>query len=896
MVKTGDLVMFKPGLFEIEIPNNYGIFVKRFRRKNSKDNFVQLYTIKGNQETKYVNINKKRLGRHIQLRGGVLPEAKEIRKRLIAWIKELSEIDEKVQDAVTVTLNEKNLWEKVIDTNQSAMDEMAIAKIWYEIPAEDISKSRLRTIRDVLNDCRPYGKGHFDIVDKLWLPLSLDEKKKIGAAIGNYGKIRNRMFHMVEMLVEDSEDPEETEMVKTPLPWDDIPFTNSENEIFTQLQDVMVFFVENNQWPQFGMVDSHIYALDGFSIRSFTSFLAEDWINEGRTSYSDGFVKLLIRSGYWTDTEALYAISKRTIHLAKYFDWETEERIEKLAAVYREPKDTEGAFDNRTDLMKLENYTIDPPTAKDFDDAISLDITKEGYVLWVHIADVANYVVKDSSLDLHARRRSTSVYLPTKTLPMLPHHLSDNLCSLREQTPRLAMSVEIHYDKSGNRLNDKCKVHNSVILVTKNLSYDIVNTSIDNEEEPFYSYHKFSLLLNKHRKGLMIKSDNIRLELGGQMSLQTKSASNSTQMIESFMVSANETVAEILQNNSLPVVYRNHPLPDKIDVERFNMHAKVIGIDYEIEYPDLFDTPKEDEETNLMDLLSQKGGNISFSLGSGTSFADSLKEQLDDKSEEDEIDLGTPIAKGLAQLTEEKREEILKPFREILTMVENIKDRYSKKLGYLIVLRTLSRAVYAAGNTGHFGLGSAAYLHFTSPIRRYPDIIAHRVCKAMIEGSELVYDAEEIDDVAAHCTEQSEIAEKLERTIIGSGFSFLSRNPDYHENRQGIVTSISGGGVFVTLPNGIEARIPLRKMAGGPTFVDDYDSICFLGSRTGFEIENELTPDNWQDLLRDDADEPIQIITQLGDLITLEFSGWDHIDGRVEAIPVKINDRLIEFE
>jgi hypothetical protein len=140
------------------------------------------------------------------------------------------------------------------------------------------------------------------------------------------------------------------------------------------------------------------------------------------------------------------------------------------------------------------------------------------------------------------------------------------------------------------------------------------------------------------------------------------------------------------------------------------------------------------------------------------------------------------------------------------------------------------------------------------------------------------------------------MAERLERTIIGSGFSFLSRNPDYHENRQGIVTSISGGGVFVTLPNGIEARIPLRKMASGPTFVDDYDSICFLGSRTGFNIENELTPDNWKDMLRDDDDQPIQVITQLGDLITLEFSGWDHIDGRVEAIPVKINDRVIELE
>lgn len=892
LVSKGDFVNFKPGTSGIIEPDNYGIFIEKFRLKKSKTNMVKIFSIKGPIEMKLNSMNKKSYGKSIQLKGKSLPQGKEMRKRLVTWIKEIQSQDERVREAEERigTLSEKKLWTKVVARGIEKIDSDSIIELWFELKKEEISKEKIKEFNLLLDKNRAYGVGYFDADGNKWHPITEDQRVSVVSAIEKFGNLRNRMFHTIE--VPDEEDPDEMHLIRAPKPWEEIEFVEGDSELLEQIQKMTAYFVEHDNWPQQGLGGTHIHTLNDFSFRTYLSYLAEDWVNEGKTSFSNAFVKFLIKTDYWSDTDALIAISKRRVLLERDFDWISEERIEEIAAKFEEPRDTPGAFDNRTDFQDLVSYTIDPPTAKDFDDAISLVKEKNGYILYVHIADVAHYVKKDSSLDIHARRRATSVYLPTKTLPMLPNHLSDNLCSLREKVPRLAMSVEIHYDLGGNKILDQCKIHNSVILVDKNLSYDVVNTAIENEDKQFYDFYLFSKILQKHRKGLKIQTDDVRLELGGEMSLATKTPSNSTMMIEAFMVAANETVAEILQREKLPVVFRNHPLPDKEDVIRFNVHARVIGLDYEIEYPDLFEKKeKMEEKKSLKDMFSQGSGNISFSIGVGSS-AEKFKEELAEEKEEkeEEVDLGTPLVNGLAQLSSEKQEEILIPFREVLDLVENIEDEHNRKLGYLIVLRTLSRAIYAPGNMGHFGLGSTAYLHFTSPIRRYPDIIAHRVCKAMIAEEELAYTADEIEDIAMHCTEQSQIAEKLERIIVGAGFSFLTRNPNYSANKQGIITSISGGGVFVTLPNGIEARIPLSQMTEGATFVDDYDSMCFLGSKGKFNLEEELTPDNWRELLQVDEDHPMQILAQLGNKMSITFIGWDHIEGRVSAAPVNITD------
>jgi exoribonuclease R len=895
VVKKGDLVEFKPGLFGVEIPKNYGIFLRSYKKKSSKVRIIELFTLKGKQETKQSNLFKKTFGESIQLQGSTLPQGKELTKQVNAKAAKLDKLDKTMGE-----LNERELWKKLVNAKLFDLDKsysvQELAFVWYGIEIEELSKNRIKKVRDCLGSSRVYGQGYFDTVTgnpSLWTPITKDQQSAIGKDISHLGSIRNKMFEIIEVPVEDADDPEETEMIRAPIAWNKIAFTEDDTTLFEKILQLMAHFVEYDSWPATGMGGTHIFALDGFSLRSFTSYLAEDWVNEGRSSFADTFVKLLIRVGFWDDTEALQIISKRLVTLAPHFEWITDPRMEKIAAKFKEPEETPEVFKKRLDLRHLEFYTIDPPTAKDFDDAVALEKLEDEYILWVAIADVSHYVEKDSSLDLHARNRATSVYLPTKTLPMLPTHLSDNLCSLNAQKPRLAMVVEIHYTKKGKRLLKQCRVHNSVIRVKENLSYDFVDEAIIRKEEPFSELHEFALLLQQFRKGLNLETDDVRLELGGKMAVTTKQSSNATKLIETFMVAANETVAEILLEKELPVVFRNHPLPDQENVLRFNGQSKVIGLNYEIELPKF--TEDVEKEESIMDILSGKqgsglGGSRIIKKGGGSDFAEQLKEKMGLEDEGDEsTDLGTPMVRGLAQLNDEQQEAILTPFRTVIASIENLEDKDLQKLAYLIVLRVLSRAIYSAGNFGHFGLGSSAYLHFTSPIRRYPDIVAHRVCKAMIAGEDLVYSADEIDETALHCTEQSEIAEKLERTVIGAGFSFLTRNPEYTENRQGMVASIARGGVYILLPNGIEARIPLSQITSRATFVDEFESMCFVGFQSIDDIAEEVTPDNWRELL-EGGDEPVEIITKLGEKIAIQFNSWNHIEGRVGAVPISIEE------
>lgn len=889
VVQKGELVEFKPGLFGIEMPENYGIFIRSFKKKNSKDRYVELYTIKGKQETKHTNMNKKSFGEFIQLKNENLPQGNELNKELRELIKRVNSRAAKVQKAEKESgeLSEIALWKKLTSArlyeSAKAYSVEELAFVWYGVAIEDLSKNRIKKIKETLESCRHHGQGYFSLQSgNLWWAITDEIRKSVSKEIGELGAMRNKMFHLVEMPVEDSDDPEETEIRRMPLDWDKILFNDAEKGQFSRLQQYMAYFVENDDWSELSLGGTFVWALDGFSLKNYMSYLAEDWVNEGSTSFSDCFVKLLIRTGYWNDSDALLSISKRVVKLAPHFEWETDERIEEIAAKFVEPKETPEVFEGRTDLQHLESYTIDPPTAKDFDDAVAYEITNYGFTLWVHIADVAHYVEKDSSLDIHARGRATSVYLPTKTIPMLPTHLSDNLCSLNEKLPRLAMTVEIHYDKEGKKLFDKCKVHNSVIMVKKNLSYDYVNEQIEAKAEPFTELYKLSELIRKHRRSLNLETDDVRLELTEQMSVSIKTPSPSTKMIEAFMVAANETVAEILQEKSIPVIYRGHPLPDKPNVDRLNAHSKVLNFDINVELPKL-EEEKEEEGTSLMDMLSQRGGgNISFTIGGDSDFADQFKSKMEEEPAED---LG-PLIKGLAQLSPENQEAVMKPFLAALAYVEKIEDETLQKVGYLTILRTLSRALYSPTNFGHFGLGSTAYLHFTSPIRRYPDVIAHRVCKALIADEPLVYSVEELDTIAEHCNVQSELAERLERNVVGAGFSFLTRNPKYSENKQGVVISITGGAIYVLLPNGIEVKVPLKRITTRATFVDEYASMCFVGFKTIDHIAEEVTVENWRDLLQDNAeDDPVEIIAKLGDKMAVDFVGWNHIDGIVEAAP-----------
>ncbi len=911
MPSKGELVEFKPGLFGIQEPNNFGIFVRSTKRK--KGVLVTLYTIRGMQELKQSNVYKSTFGRSVQLRNGELPPEKEMKERLQQWIKEIAKERGESASQTAGQLTEKTIWQLLVEKGegrvQFTVDE--IAKLWYE--SESPSKNQVKKIKDVLNQVAAPQTGHLylsDTKNQLWKIITPEEKKKINTEIGVLGRIKNKMFQFVE---EETEEGEKI-IVRKPVPWDEVNLTQEELEVFTKLQQMADHYVEFDTWPAVGLGDTQVVTIEDFSLHKHLTYLAEDWVNEGRTTIADSFVKFLIRTGYWGENDALYKISRRAINLAPDFEWETPQDIEEYAQRFKEPSETPEVFEGRLDLREMEAYTIDPPTAKDFDDAISVIKKDSGYVLWVHIADVAHYVEKYSKLDRHAQKRTTSVYLPTAVLPMLPSRLSDDLCSLREQTPRLAMSVEIHFDSNGKKVQGSERVHNSVILVKRNLSYDYVNEAIERNEEPFATYIELARLIDQHRRSLNLETPDVRLELGKKMKVQVKSSSPSTKMIETFMVTANEAIGEIFHRAEVPGIYRDHPLPEKEGTVKFNGQMNVVGLPLKIDYPeDLFDyeeeqEEEEEEEENILEKLKKQGGfssgAITISFGGGGSLGDAFKSQLqEEENEEEEEGPAMPTVKGLAQLPPEKQQAILQPFIEVLNAIDGIKEEDIQRLAYLLVLRVFPQAYYSAANIGHFGLGSTRYVHFTSPIRRYPDIIAHRICKQLIaEGrpdgnwpdgkleTKPVYENEEVENLALHSTEQSVLASKIEKQIVAAGYSFIAKN-ESQENRTGIVSSIYSGGVNVLLPNGIEARIPLRRFTDKPTFVDDYESMCFVGSRSKFDMNTEITPDNYKELLKnteDTRDEPIEVIVELGDKIALSFTQFNHVEGEIVAAPLRI--------
>lgn len=891
MASKGDLVEFKPGLFGLNPPENVGIFIRSMKRK--KGVFVKLYTLKGEQETKNSNLSKKKFGEKVLLRGGNLPDAKEMKERLQYWIKEIQKQEKR--DAALADrqgkLTEKALWQKALQKGTFFTTE-ELTSIWFENDAP--GTKRIKQISEQLKNCQSHGVGYFTYKrgkPNKWNLLSANVKKTIDQHISQLGKIKNMMFQHIEVPIE--KDSEETEIVRVPVPWEEISLNSEEQSALQQLQNIMAFYVENDYWPSVGLGDSDVHTIDGFSLFTFITYLAEDWIGEGRTSKSDKFVKLLLKSKYWGDHEALLAISKRIINLAPDFSWETPDEIEEFAAQYNEPSETPEVFENRLDLQELETYTIDPPTAKDFDDAITVIKLESGYILWVHIADVANYVPLHSKLDRHAQKRSTSVYLPTAVLPMLPHRLSDDLCSLNAQKPRLAMSVKIKFDANGKKIEESEAVYNTVINVRENLSYDYVNEAITKGKEPFTTYNELAELINQHRKSLNLETPDIKLEMGEEMTIKIKNSSASTKLIETFMVAANEAIGEIFARAKVPAIYRCHGLPAPEDLERFNGQNAVLSLPYSLSLPDLHEGEEKDtaEGMTLLDKLKEQG---SFSFGTG-GFGNFAQEE----EEEEKEDIGTPLTTGIAQLSPKKQEELLRPFITVLDSVRDLQDYELQRLAYLLMLRVFPQAFYTAGNIGHFGLGSEKYVHFTSPIRRYPDLIAHRICKVLITenrrngkgkaSEDPVYLAEEIEELALHATEQTVTATKVERQVIGAGFAFFAKNQSY-EQRLGIVSSISGGGVFVLLANGIEARIPLSQLTSQPTFVDDLETMCFIGARDQLEFADEITPNNYKELLQE-GEEPIDVLAKIGDKVAVEFTEFDYVEGRISARPVTIFPR-----
>jgi ribonuclease R len=401
-------------------------------------------------------------------------------------------------------------------------------------------------------------------------------------------------------------------------------------------------------------------------------------------------------------------------------------------------KDTQ----KRKDLRELPTVTIDGERAKDFDDAVSIIRTEHGYRLWVHIADVGFYVPWDTPIDIEARKRGTSVYFPDRVIPMLPMELSEDLCSLRPKTDKLAFTVEMDFDKLGRRV--EAKFYPSIINSDERMTYTSVKKILidnDPQERGKYAYllKDFELMgelcdilrVTRLARGSLdfdLPEPEVILDIQGNPEAILKSERNFAHMIiEEFMISANEAVAEYLEKRNVPNLYRIHEEPDPMKLE---------------------------------DILK--------------------------------------VLKTLGKLTR----KTLKP-KDFSDILKSVKGAPEEEIINYIVLRSLKQARYSAINVGHFGLASESYSHFTSPIRRYPDLVVHRILREILT-QKLISDRRRkelesmLPDIAFSSSRTERSADEAEKVVIRAMRVWFMKDR-VGEEFEGKVVGVSTYGLRVRL-------------------------------------------------------------------------------------------------
>jgi ribonuclease R len=371
-----------------------------------------------------------------------------------------------------------------------------------------------------------------------------------------------------------------------------------------------------------------------------------------------------------------------------------------------------GGSEKRKDLRTLSTVTIDGERAKDFDDAVSIGRVGKGYRLWVHIADVGFYVPWGSALDVEARKRGTSVYFPERVIPMLPKELSENLCSLRPREERPAFTVEMDFDGSGVRSG--ARFYPSLIKSDERMTYTSVRKILvdrDDEERGRYAYllDDFELMgelcsilrerrLQRGSLDFDLPEPEILLDLQGNPEAILKAERNFAHMlIEEFMIAANEAVAEHLEGQGVPSLYRIHEEPDPMKLEEV---LKVVKPFWRMPRKNL--RPKD--------------------------------------------------------------------FSELLV---SIKGTAGEEVINYVVLRSLKQARYSPVNVGHFGLASESYTHFTSPIRRYPDLVVHRILREALTKKRMsdtrMHELKSmLPDIAYSSSRMERLSDDAERAVVAA--------------------------------------------------------------------------------------------------------------------------------
>lgn len=442
-------------------------------------------------------------------------------------------------------------------------------------------------------------------------------------------------------------------------------------------------------------------------------------------------------------------------------------------------------IDGRVDLREKKIFTIDGDDTKDIDDAISLEKKSNNYLLGVHIADVSHYVREGTNLNKEASKRGTSVYLIDTVIPMLPKELSNGICSLNPGVDRYALSVEMEIDSSGEVINSKIfkSVINSKLQMTYNKVFDILeNGAVYEEYKPHISTLQLmkelaTILINKKAKLGAIDFDMpeakiILDENDAVLDIKLREMTIANKMIEEFMVLANEVVAETFCKKEIPFIYRIHEKPELDRIEKLNTTLKNLG------YP----------EINLNSLAS--------------------KGEIKEKS---------------------------KLSLELKNIIDLSKGKDNEKLVSLMTLRTMQLAKYSNENIGHFGLGSKYYCHFTSPIRRYPDLFIHRVISEYLAGELTNKKISKFKKQAIKYAEMSSDSEQEEEEAERDLYEikkceFMQKH--IGEMFKGTVSGVTSFGVFVELENTVEGLVRAEEMKDDYYIFDDVN-VKLVGKRTG---------------------------------------------------------------
>lgn len=468
------------------------------------------------------------------------------------------------------------------------------------------------------------------------------------------------------------------------------------------------------------------------------------------------------------------------------------------------PADMEG----RRDLREVSMVTIDGEDAKDLDDAVSICKRGENYVLGVHIADVTNYVQENSALDREAANRGTSIYLADRVIPMLPHALSNGMCSLNMGEDRLALSCIMTIDPKGEVTD--YEITESVICVDERMSYTDVNKILEEEDSAlmqryakmvpmFFLMKELSSILRQKRKKRgsidfdFPESKIILDEAGKPLSIKPYERNTATKLIEDFMLLANETVAQHFYWLEVPFVYRTHENPDPEKILKLGTFINNFGY-----------------------FIKVKSG-----------------------------------------------EKEIHP-KEIQKLLGRIEGTDEEALISRLTLRSMKRAQYSTECTGHFGLACQYYCHFTSPIRRYPDLQIHRIIKEQLRGklseTRIEHYQGRLPEVAKHSSEMERRADEAEReTDKLKKAQYMQEH--IGEVYEGVISGITAWGIYVELPNTVEGMIHVSKLWGDYYYYNE---------------------ENYEMIGRDS-----QKSFKLGQKIRIVVDGVDYLQKSVDFIPAQ---------